>query len=85
MIGIARSVPYVGANLGLFFADNNFGDNKAGLAFIPRVGVKWFFRDYVALDTNFFVALATSDIYVNNDKQRAYGYGFNIGLRVYFE
>jgi hypothetical protein len=85
MIGIARSVPYIGANLGLYFAENDFGDNRSGLAFIPRAGIKWFFRDYVAVDTNFFFALATDDIYVNNDKQRAYDYGFNIGLRVYFE
>ncbi|RJQ76833.1 MAG: hypothetical protein C4519_14030 [Desulfobacteraceae bacterium] len=85
MVGFAKTVPYIGASLGLYFLDTDVDEDESGLSFIPRVGIKWFFRDYVAVDTNFFLALATDDIYVNDNDTDKYDIGINIGLRVYFE
>ena len=33
-------------------------EDNAALIFQPRVGLKWFIRDYFAIDTNLFVAVA---------------------------
>jgi hypothetical protein len=54
------------------------------LAFVPRIGIKWFFRDYVAVDTNFYLSLATEDIYINDNSRDNYDFGIKFGLRVYF-
>jgi hypothetical protein len=82
---VASAVPYLGADLGLAFVDTDLGEDNAALIFSPRVGLKWFIRDYVAIDTNFFVALATDDIFQNNrDDLDPYDIGLRLGLRVYF-
>jgi hypothetical protein len=60
-----RAVPYAGADLGLAFVDTSLGDDNAALIFRPRVGLKWFIRDYFAIDTNLFVAVATDDLFPN--------------------
>ncbi len=80
----AVSVPYFGINVGLDFTDDDIGDDSSGLSFVPRLGVKWFFRDYVAVDTNFYLAWASDDIYVRDGKQENWDFGINFGLRVYF-
>jgi hypothetical protein len=87
MVGFARTVPYLGADLGLAFLDTDFEneDDESALVFVPRVGIKWFFRDYVAVDTNVFLALASDDIYINDGDADPYDVGINIGLRVYFQ
>jgi hypothetical protein len=79
------TVPYVGADLALSFVDTDLGEDNAALEFRPRVGLKWFVREYVAIDTNFFVALATDDLYQNDqDDLDPYDIGINLGLRIYF-
>jgi hypothetical protein len=79
------TVPYVGADLELAFVDTDLGEDNAALVFSPRVGLKWFLRDYIAIDTNFFVALATDDLYQNDrDDLDAYDIGLRLGLRVFF-
>ena len=81
-----RAVPYAGADLGLEFVDTSLGEDNAALIFRPRVGVKWFIRDYFAIDTNLFVAVATDDIFPNkkNDLD-PYDVGIQLGLRIYFK
>ena len=81
-----RAVPYAGADLGLQFVDTSLGEDNAALIFRPRVGLKWFIRDYFAIDTNLFVAVATDDIFPNkkNDLD-PYDVGIQLGLRIYFK
>jgi hypothetical protein len=80
-----RGIPYLGADLGLSFVDNDLGDDNTALVFRPRVGLKWFIRDYFALDTNLFVAVATDDLFPNRrNRLDPYDVGFNFGIRVYF-
>jgi hypothetical protein len=82
---MASMVPYLGADLALAFVDTNLTEDNAGLIFRPRVGLKWFIRDYVAIDTSFFAALATDDLFQNNrDDLDPYDIGLRLGLRVYF-
>lgn len=86
-VGFAQSVPYVGASLGLEFLDTDLPgeEDQSGLTLTPVIGVKWFFRDYVAVDTNFFLAWSSDDVYTNDEELDNYDFGFNLGLRVYFE
>src|SRR5688500_15683529 len=80
-----RTIPYAGAELGLQFVDTDLGDDNAALIFRPLVGLKWFVRDYFAIDTNVFVAVATDNIFPNkkNDLD-SYDIGIQLGLRIYF-
>ena len=80
-----RAIPYAGADLGLAFVDTDLGEDNAALIFRPRIGLKWFIRDYFAIDTNVFVAVATDDIFPNkrNDLD-PYDVGILLGLRIYF-
>jgi hypothetical protein len=80
----ARTIPYVGADLGLYALNWDAGENQNALAFVPRIGLKWFFRDYVALDANFYLGLASEDIYINDNSSDNYDFGIKFGLRVYF-
>jgi hypothetical protein len=82
---MASAVPYVGADLGFSFVDTDLGEDNAALIFRPRAGLKWFVREYFAIDTSFFVALATDDIFQNdrNDLD-PYDIGLRLGLRLYF-
>jgi hypothetical protein len=78
-------VPYLGADVLLSFVDTDFGDDNAALTFEPRVGLKWFVRDYFAVETHVFFALATDDIYQNKeDELDFYDIGLRLGIRVYF-
>jgi hypothetical protein len=82
---MTSTVPYLGADLALAFVDTDLGEDNAALLFRPRAGLKWFLRDYVAIDTNFFVTLATDDLFQNNrDDLDPYDIGIRLGLRVYF-
>ena len=80
----ARTIPYFGADLGLFALNWDSGENQNALAFVPRIGIKYFFRDYVAVDANFYLGLATEDIYINDNSSDNYDFGIKFGLRVYF-
>jgi hypothetical protein len=84
-VRFAHSVPYAGVSVALDFTDDDIGDDSSGLSITPRLGVKWFFRDYVAVDTNFYFAWASDDIYIRDGKQENWDFGINIGLRVYFQ
>jgi hypothetical protein len=82
---MASTVPYVGADVALAFVDTDLGEDNAALVFTPRVGLKWFLREYIAIDTNFFVALATDDLYQNDqDDLDPYDIGLRLGLRFFF-
>ena len=82
---MASAVPYLGADLSLAFVDTDLAEDNAALVFRPRAGVKWFLREYVAIDTGFFVALATDDLFQNNRNDLdPYDIGLRLGLRVYF-
>ena len=78
-------VPYLGADVLLSFVDTDFGDDNAALTFEPRVGLKWFIRDYFAVEAHVFGALATDDLYLNKeDELDFYDVGLRLGIRVYF-
>jgi hypothetical protein len=81
-----QMIPYAGADLGLEFVDTSLGEDNAALIFRPRFGLKWFVRDYFAIDTHVFVAVATDDIFPNkrNDLD-PYDVGMQLGLRIYFK
>lgn len=78
--------PYVGSDAELVYADIDNGDNDDETTFVltPKVGIKYFFRDYVAVDANLFVAWASDDIYFNDDELEDTDTGMNLGLRIYF-
>lgn len=76
---------YAGFDGGVQFTETDFDDDEASLFAAGRVGVKWFLRDYVAIDTNLFLKLAADDIYVNDEELENYDIGINLGLRVYFQ
>ena len=38
-----RMIPYFGADLGLFALNWDVGENQNALAFVPRIGIKWFY------------------------------------------
>jgi hypothetical protein len=80
-----RAIPYAGADLGLEFVATSLGEDNAALVFRPRFGLKWFVRDYFAIDTHLFVAVATDDLFPNrkNDLD-PYDIGIQLGLRIYF-
>jgi len=81
-----QAIPYVGADLGLEFVDTSLGDDNAALIFRPRIGLKWFIRDYFAIDTNLFVAVATDDLFPNRKNHLdPYDVGIRLGLRIYFQ
>jgi hypothetical protein len=81
-----RALPYIGASVGLAFVDSDISEDNAALIFKPRFGVKWFIRDFFAIDTNLFFAMATDDIYLNDeDDLDAYDVGIQVGIRVYFK
>jgi len=80
-----RAIPYAGADLGLEFVDTDLGEDNAALIFRPRIGLKWFIRDYFAIDTNVFVAVATDDLFPNKRHDLdPYDVGIRLGLRIYF-
>ena len=61
-------------------------EDNAALIFRPRVGLKWFIRDYFAIDTSFFVAVATDDLFPNSGNDLdPYDIGMRLGIRVYFK
>jgi hypothetical protein len=81
-----QAIPYVGADLGLEFVDTSLGEDNAALIFRPRIGLKWFIKDYFAIDTNLFVAVATDDLFPNRKNHLdPYDVGLQLGLRMYFK
>ena len=81
-----RSMPYLGVDLELAFVDTDIGEDNAALILRPRVGVKWFLTEYFAIDTSFFVAVATDDLFPNDSNDLdPYDVGLRLGLRIYFK
>jgi len=85
LVGFAASIPYVGASIGIDFFDSDVDEDESAITFIPQAGIKWFFRNYVAVDTNFYFATATDDIYRNDGDLDDYDFGIRLGLRVLFK
>ena len=54
-------------NVGFQFTEADTGDDQAGMIMTPKVGIEWFLRPNIAIDTNLFVALATDDVCLNDD------------------
>jgi hypothetical protein len=83
--GRSSLVPYLGADVLLSFVDTDFGDDNAALTFEPRVGLKYFIRNYFAIESHLFFAIATDDLYQNDsDDLDPYDIGLRLGIRVYF-
>jgi hypothetical protein len=79
-------VPYVGGDVGLSFAHSDFTEDNDALVFRPRVGLKWFFRENLAIDANLFVAVATDDLFENRRGHlENYDAGLRLGLRFHFK
>jgi hypothetical protein len=85
LVNFAASIPYVGASIGLDFLDSDINEDESAITFVPQIGIKWFFRNYVAVDTNFYFATATDDIFVNDNDADDYDFGIRLGLRVLFK
>jgi hypothetical protein len=81
-----RAIPYAGADLGLACVDTSFGEDNVALISRPRIGLKWFIRDYFALDTQVFVAVATDDLFPHKRHDLdPYDGGLRLGLRISFQ
>jgi len=81
-----HAIPYLGADLGLAFVASDVSEDNAALLFQLRPGIKWFIRDYFAIDTNFFFALATDDLFANDaNGLDPYDIGLQLGIRVNFK
>ncbi len=78
-------IPYIGSDLGLLINDNKGAEDNLVAVIAPRVGFKWFIRDYVAVDTNLFVSFASDDIYINDNELDSYDVGMRLGLRIYLD
>ena len=85
LVDFAATIPYVGASIGMDFLDSEIDEDESAITFVPQIGIKWFFRNYVAVDTNFYFATATDDIYVNDNDLDDYDFGIRLGLRVLFK
>lgn len=79
------TVPYVGVGLDYSYTEIDPGDDEDAFVVSPRVGVKWFVREYFAIDTNVFFKWATEDLYVNDNEIEDTDWGALIGLRVFFK
>jgi hypothetical protein len=79
------TVPYVGVDLNFSYTDIDPGGSEDAFVLSPKVGVKWFVRDYVAIDTNIFFKWATEDLYLNDGRLEDTDWGALLGLRVYFK
>jgi hypothetical protein len=77
------TVPYLGLDLDWRYTDLPRGSESAAVA-SPRVGIKWFLRDYFAVDTQMFYRLATDDIFFRDGRDRDTDWGAQVGLRVLF-
>jgi hypothetical protein len=81
-----RVIPYLGLDVGLQFVASDISEDNAALVLRPRAGLKWYVREYFAIDTSFFFAVATDDIFFNNrDDLDPYDVGLQLGLRLYFK
>jgi hypothetical protein len=77
------TVPYLGLDVDWRYTDFETGNESAAVA-SPRVGVKWFMREYFAIDTHMFYRIATDDIFFRDGRERDTDWGAQIGLRVLF-
>jgi hypothetical protein len=78
------TVPYLGLDLDWAYTDPPGSGTDSSAVASPKVGVKWFVRDYFAIDTNMFYRLATDDIFTRDGRQRDTDWGAQLGLRVLF-
>jgi hypothetical protein len=79
------TVPYVGADLEYAYADLDPGGSDNAFVLSPKVGVKWFVREYFAIDTNAFFSWSDEDIFINDNEAEDTDWGARVGLRVYFK
>jgi hypothetical protein len=80
-------VPYVGADGEWRHASLDrppIDNDENSLVITPKVGAKWFVREYFAIDTNLFYTWASDDIFINDFEAKNYDWGLRAGLRVYF-
>ena len=79
----AIGVPFVGLALDYAYSDI-LGEDQDAFVLTPAVGVKWFIREYFAIDTRLFFNWATEDLYMNDGKLEDTNWGLTLGLRTYF-
>jgi hypothetical protein len=77
------TVPYLGLDLDWRYTDLPVGSESSAVA-SPVVGVKWFVREYFAIDTSLFYSIATDDIFVRDGSPEDTDWGGTVGLRVLF-
>jgi len=79
----AIGVPFIGLALDYSYAEVLDEDNDA-FVLTPSAGVKWFIRDYFAIDTRLFLNWASEDLYLNDGEADDINWGLSLGLRTYF-
>jgi hypothetical protein len=78
------TVPYLGIDLDWRYTDRPVAGSDNSAVATPKVGVKWFMRDYFAIDTSMFYAVATDDIFIRDRSAKDTDWGARVGLRVFF-
>lgn len=79
----AIGVPFVGLALDYAYADV-LNEHNDAFVLTPAAGVKWFIRDYFAIDTRVFLNWASDDLYLNDGEADDIDWGLSLGLRTYF-
>ncbi len=76
-------IPYVGADLG--WRRSKFGSIRDdGVIYGPRVGVKYFLADNVAIDTSLSYRFSGADVYISDFEFESHKILFGVGLRIMF-
>jgi opacity protein-like surface antigen len=76
-------IPYVGADLG--WRRSKFGSIRDdGVIYGPRVGVKYFLADNVAIDASLSYRFSGADVYISDFEFESHKILFGIGLRIMF-
>lgn len=79
----SRLIPYFGAGLG--WRKTHFGKlEESALVYGPRLGVKYFLADNVALDFEVTYKLGAADVFINDFVAEDADLSSAIGLRVLF-
>lgn len=77
------AIPYVGADLG--WRRSKFGSiREDGIIYGPRIGIKYFLGDNIAIDTALSYKFAGSDVFVSDFKHEDKKISFGFGLRIMF-
>ena len=79
---VSATVPYIGTRAGYVNCENSL--DESAFVYGPRIGVKYFIADNVALDAALGYELATEDIFANDGKAEDSNLSLQFGIRAMF-